>query len=102
MELEESFLIQKLSKKDDPYEIIKRKVPDTIIDAIKILKEPALGVDDETLRYYPEGLYLSQVIGFLGFNKNGQAGQYGLEEYWNNFEPNFFNLIAAKNSARSD
>ena len=82
LELEESFLIQKLSKKDDPYEIIKRKVPDTIIDAIKILKEPALGVDDETLRYYPEGLYLSQVIGFLGFNKNGQAGQYGLEEYY--------------------
>jgi len=82
LELEESFLVQKLSKKDDPYEIIKRKVPDTIVDAIKVLKEPALGVDSETLRYYPEGLYLSQVIGFLGFNKNGQAGQYGLEEYY--------------------
>ena len=82
LELEESFLVQKLSKKDDPYEIIKRKVSNTVVDAIKVLKEPALGVDNETLRYYPEGLNLSQVIGFLGFNKNGQAGQYGLEEYY--------------------
>ncbi len=82
LELDETFLVQKLSKKDDPYEIIKRKVSDTVIGAIKALQEPALGVDNETLRYYPEGLYLSQVIGFLGFNENGQAGQYGLEEYY--------------------
>lgn len=82
LELDESVLTQKLSKKDDSYEILKRKISDTAIEAIKALKEPALGVDSETLRYYPEGLHLSQVIGFLGFNKNGQAGQYGLEEYY--------------------
>ncbi|MDO8443816.1 MAG: penicillin-binding protein 2 [Candidatus Azambacteria bacterium] len=82
LELDESVLTQKLSKKDDPYEILKRKVSDTTVEAIKALKEKALGVDSETLRYYPEGLHLSQVIGFLGFNKNGQAGQYGLEEYY--------------------
>ncbi|MEK7578589.1 MAG: penicillin-binding protein 2 [Patescibacteria group bacterium] len=82
LELDEQFLFQKLSKPDDPYEVLKRKVSDDTVKAVKDLKEPALGIDDETLRYYPEGLYLSQVIGFLGFNKNGQAGQYGLEEYY--------------------
>ena len=82
LELDEQLLFQKLSKPNDPYEILKRKVSDDTVNAIKALKEPALNIDDETLRYYPEGLYLSQVIGFLGFNKNGQAGQYGLEEYY--------------------
>ena len=82
LELDEQLLFQKLSKPNDPYEILKRKVSDDTVNAIKTLKEPALSIDDETLRYYPEGLYLSQVIGFLGFNKNGQAGQYGLEEYY--------------------
>jgi len=82
LELDEQLLFQKLSKPNDPYEILKKKVSDNTINAIKALEEPALGIDDETLRYYPEGLYLSQVIGFLGFNKDGQAGQYGLEEYY--------------------
>ncbi len=82
LELDEQFLFQKLSKPNDPYEILKKKISDAAVNAIKALKEPALGIDDETLRYYPEGLYLSQVIGFLGFNKSGQAGQYGLEEYY--------------------
>lgn len=80
--LDEQLLFQKLSKPNDPYEILKKKVSDDVVNAIKTLKEPALGIDDETLRYYPEGLYLSPVIGFLGFNKNGQTGQYGLEEYY--------------------
>lgn len=82
LELDEQFLFQKLSKPNDPYEILKKKVSDEVVNAVKALKEPAFGIDDETLRYYPKGLYLSQVIGFLGFNKNGQAGQYGLEEYY--------------------
>ncbi|MBU2578391.1 penicillin-binding protein 2, partial [Patescibacteria group bacterium] len=80
--LDEQFLFQKLSKPNDPYEILKKKIPDDTAADVKALNETALGIDNETLRYYPEGLCLSQVIGFLGFNKNGQAGQYGLEEYY--------------------
>ncbi len=84
LELDESFLFQKLSKPNDPYEVLKKKVSDDVVNAVKTLEEPALSIDNETLRYYPEGLWLSQVIGFLGFNKGGQAGQYGLEEYYDN------------------
>ncbi|MBI4920025.1 penicillin-binding protein 2 [Candidatus Azambacteria bacterium] len=84
LQVEEQFLLQKLSKTNDPYEVLKKKVSDDVVNAVKALGDPALGVDSETLRYYPEGLRLSQVIGFLGFGKNGQAGQYGLEEYYNN------------------
>lgn len=84
LQVEEQFLVQKLSKTSDPYEVLKKKVSDDVVSAVKALGDPALGVDSETLRYYPEGLRLSQVIGFLGFGKNGQTGQYGLEEYYNN------------------
>jgi len=92
LELDEQLLFQKLSKPNDPYEILKKKVSDDTVSAIKALGEPALGIDDETLRYYPEGLYLSQVIGFLGFNKDGQTGQYGLEEY---YDENLSGLISS-------
>ena len=83
LELDMEILIQKLSKTNDPYEILKKRVSEEIIKAIKDQNEAGLGIDDETLRYYSEGLYLSHVIGFLGFNKDGQIGQYGLEEYYN-------------------
>ncbi len=82
LDLDKEFLIQKLSKPDDPYEILKKKVSDEIVDVIKSEKFTGIGIDEETNRYYPEGLFLSHVIGFLGFNQNGQAGQYGLEEYY--------------------
>ena len=83
LELDEASLMKKLSKPNVPHEILKKKVSDEIVDAIKALNEPGIEVGSETLRYYPEGLHLSQVIGFLGFDKNGQTGQYGLEEYYN-------------------
>ena len=82
LELDKETLVQKLSKTGDPYEILKKRVSEEVVKTIKDQNEVGIGVDDETLRYYPEGLYLSHVIGFLGFNKNGQAGQYGLEEYY--------------------
>ncbi len=80
--IDEANLIGKLSKPSDPYEILKKKVSDETVGAIKSLKETGIGVSDQTQRYYPQGFYLANTVGFLGFNKNGQAGQYGLEEYY--------------------
>lgn len=82
LELNKEMLIQKLSKTNDPYEILKKRVSEEVIKDIKDKNEIGIGIDDETNRYYPGGLYLSHVTGFLGFNKNGQTGQYGLEEYY--------------------
>ncbi len=81
--IDEQALLQKLSKPKDAYEILAKKVSDGVVNAIKSLGDSAIGVDSETARYYPSDLYLSQAIGFLGFGKNGQAGQYGLEENYN-------------------
>lgn len=83
LELDKDILLQKLSKVGDPYEILKKRVSEEVIDAIKNQNNDGISIGDETLRYYPEGLYLSHAVGFLGFDKNGQVGQYGLEEYYN-------------------
>jgi cell division protein FtsI (penicillin-binding protein 3)/stage V sporulation protein D (sporulation-specific penicillin-binding protein) len=83
LEIDEAILLEKLKKANDPYEILKRKVSDEIVNSIKALNETGINIADETLRYYPNGLYLSHITGFLGFNKDGQlAGQYGLEEFY--------------------
>lgn len=81
--IDEATLLEKLKKANDPYEILKKKVSDEIVDSVKTLNETGISIADETLRYYPSGLYLSHLTGFLGFNKDGQlAGQYGLEEFY--------------------
>lgn len=84
LEIDEKLLLEKLSKTNDPFEILKRKASDEVVSTIKTLNETGISIIDETLRYYPSGLYLSHATGFLGFNKDGQlAGQYGLEEFYN-------------------
>lgn len=80
LEIDETILFGKLNKPNDPYEVLKKKVSEEIINKIKAEKIEGIGIDNETLRYYPEGLYLSQTLGFLGFAEDGQTGQYGLEE----------------------
>ncbi len=80
LEIDETILFGKLNKPNDPYEVLKKKVSEEIISKIKAEKIEGIGIDNETLRYYPEGLYLSQTLGFLGFAEGGQTGQYGLEE----------------------
>lgn len=81
--LDKDILLKKLSKTGDPYEILKKRVSEEIINDIKNQNIDGINIGNETLRYYPEGLFLSHVVGFLGFDKNGQTGQYGIEEYYN-------------------
>lgn len=82
LELDKDALVKKLSKTGDPYEVLKKRISEKTVNDIKAQNYEGINIGDETLRYYPEGPYLSQVIGFLGFKENGQAGQYGIEEYY--------------------
>src|SRR3989344_2174298 len=69
LELDENFLIEKLSRSDDPYEVLKRKVSDETIVQIQVLGEEGINVEEEVLRYYPTVGLLDHLIGFLGFDK---------------------------------
>jgi cell division protein FtsI/penicillin-binding protein 2 len=84
LELEAEEVERKLSLKDDPYEPLKRRVPDDTVERLKALELPGIHFAQEAHRFYPEKSYLSHVIGFVGSNEEGEKiGRYGIEGYWN-------------------
>ena len=64
--------------------LIKKEIPDSELDDLKkYLKEKNLAgvwLEETSTRFYPQGSFTSQLLGFV--NNEGQ-GQYGLESYYN-------------------
>lgn len=84
LETDEPTLYAKLSRKDDPYEPLGRKLDDAKAAQVKALNIKGVALAREQHRYYPEGASLSHVTGFLGSNDKGErVGRYGIEGYWN-------------------
>lgn len=74
---------EKLTKKNDPYEPIRKKITDEQLEQVKNLNMPGIDFIMEKHRFYPEGNVGSQVLGFVGFTDKGQTGRYGLEGFFN-------------------
>jgi cell division protein FtsI/penicillin-binding protein 2 len=72
--------IENQIKKHPSHAILKNKLNNEEIEAIKSLNSYGVSVNNEKKRYYPQDELLSSVIGFLGAE---QKGQYGLEEFYN-------------------
>ncbi|MFH1047394.1 MAG: penicillin-binding protein 2 [Patescibacteria group bacterium] len=84
LELDVIAVTEKLSLTNDPYEPLKRRVPDEVCDRLRELDLAGIGFVAEDHRFYPEADHLSHVIGFVGSNEAGeQVGRYGVEGYWN-------------------
>ncbi len=80
---EKDSLFAKLSKKDDPYEPIAKKVSEEIKDKIKAAKLLGINFVGQEFRYYPEGKLAANVLGFTGQNEKGElSGRYGIEGFW--------------------
>lgn len=78
-------LLGKLSKRDDPYELVAKKVSDELVDKLKMADLPGIHFTPQEHRYYPEDFLAATVIGFTGLNRDGNpVGRYGLEGYWEN------------------
>ncbi len=86
LNLDEGTLQQKLSDQSKWYEPIMHQLTDSQSSQIQQAKLAGIYLDPEDVRYYPQGNFLSQVIGFLGYKNNGvdKTGLYGLERYFNN------------------
>ncbi|MDO8509841.1 MAG: penicillin-binding protein 2 [bacterium] len=80
---EKDLIIQKLTKQDDPYEQIAKKIDDTAVDAIKEKKLTGIYFTPQTFRYYPEEAMGANILGFCRSEDNTQTGNYGIEGYWN-------------------
>lgn len=80
---EKKAVMEKLSKANDPYEPLAKKVNDEQQEQIKNLKLAGIYFTPEDRRFYPEGNLAGSVLGFYGFDSEGNAhGSYGLEGYW--------------------
>lgn len=80
-------LLPHLNKADDPDEILKRRVPDEVVDAIQAIDlldiKKGITFRYEQWRYYPESMYTAHLTGYFGYSDEQRIGQYGLEGYFN-------------------
>ncbi len=72
--------INDLLSQKGQYVAIKHKLTKTEADAISNRKLKGISLSDEHWRYYPEGDLAASLLGFVNAD---QAGNYGLEEYFN-------------------
>ncbi len=75
-------ILEKISGNGN-YVAIKKQVDDETVKTVKEMKLVGIGIEPQTVRYYPEGNLASHVLGFLGFRGTQRVGQYGIE---GNFE----------------
>jgi len=78
----EEELLPILSKEDDPYEPIEKKVSIERYEKIQDLELAGVYGIEETYRYYVDDNIGSNVLGFLGLRDDKPFGQYGIEGYF--------------------
>ncbi len=82
--LDKTVFLESAGKADDPYEVIARRVDESIGRAISDKDIPGVIVERERWRTYPAGAKAAQTIGFVAYdNDNELAGRFGLERYYN-------------------
>lgn len=79
IDVEEATLIERLSKRGDPYEPLLRNATSETHDAVLALKLPGIGTEATFTRYYPDGTRVAHLTGFVGEDERGLTGRYGLE-----------------------
>lgn len=95
-----SAIRERISKKDDYYEVLQRKVPEETVLKIKELKIPGIRSEPETWRYWPENDLAAQILGFVGFSGARREGQYGIESYFNKELEGVDGTIAGEQDSR--
>ena len=65
------------------YLVVMKQISDEQSQKIRTEKIPGVYIDSENLRYYPEGEFLSQVLGYVGYTDGVEekVGLYGIEKY---------------------
>ena len=71
--------VNRLSKKDDPYEPLQRGIEEAVVLEIKKLKLLGIDMVREPVRYYPFKNISAHVAGFFGSSGEAMSGRYGIE-----------------------
>lgn len=70
-------------RRDDPFEVIKKRLSSDEVRKIEELKMPGVHFLPENYRYYPGDELASKVVGFVGPADDGAMGIYGIEASYN-------------------
>ena len=82
LQVDRNMVEEKMERKSGMFEIVKKKLSDEEVSRVKDLHAKGVYLLPETYRYYPGGELASQVVGFMGFDKDTVVGRYGMEAYW--------------------
>lgn len=83
--ISEQEIIDKTQDKSKKYVVIKRGISDDDKTKIQSLKISGINFDTETVRFYPEGTFLSQLLGYVGYKGDTKTGLYGIEQAFNDY-----------------
>lgn len=82
LEMGRQDVMEKISQEERRWVPIKKQLSERESEAVQNLKLAGIYLEPETLRFYPEHEFASQVLGFYGFAGERRVGRYGLEEYF--------------------
>jgi cell division protein FtsI/penicillin-binding protein 2 len=97
--MEKDPILEKLKLKGDPYEPLKTRLEEDVAERIKSANLKGIYLDSEELRWYPQKFLACHSLGFLGFKKSQRAGQYGVEEFYEEELAGKIGLIKAQKDA---
>ena len=95
----EQEILDKTADNNKKYVALKKQVSDEDKQKIEDLKIPGIAFDYEILRFYPEGNFLSQVLGFVGYKEDVRTGLYGIEQAFNKYLTGVPGSLAQEGSA---
>ncbi len=75
-------VLQKLSKRNDVYEVVGHKIERDEKEKIAKMNIQGLHFLPEYFRFYPGGSLAAHVVGFVGSDGNEYVGRYGIEAYF--------------------
>jgi len=82
LNLDRDELFKKITKQNDPYEVIAQKVPEDIGNRIKELDLKGVKLLVQKWRYYPYENMAAHISGFVGMKGDEKTGQYGVEGFY--------------------
>jgi cell division protein FtsI/penicillin-binding protein 2 len=75
--------MEKIADRSKKYVPLKKQLSEEEEKRIRDLNLTGIGFEPETIRYYPEKSFLSQVLGYVGYKDDQKSGYYGIEQAFN-------------------
>ncbi|MEK7502973.1 MAG: penicillin-binding protein 2 [Patescibacteria group bacterium] len=82
--LDEEDFFAKSQKKNDPFEILKKRLENQDSEIVESWKIKGVGTVEDKWRFYPGGSAASHVLGFAAENAGEWEGKYGIEKFYEN------------------